>query len=110
MHASPSLESLVDPRLARTLWQWLALGALALCLVPGLRGQTAWLGWGPYWLVGAPLVALAVAYRHRWLARAEAGEAAIATPATAHRRRPRLVRAQAQRTALPRRGRHLRVA
>ena len=105
MHASPSVP-VVDPRLARTLWQWLALGGLALLAWPAARGQTAWLGWAPYWAVIAPMLALAVAYRHRLFARAGAEVPA----ATAHRRRPRTTRGQAQRTALPRRERHLRVA
>jgi len=94
----------VDPRLARTLWQWLALGALALCLWPELRGSTPLLGWGPYWAVVAPALALAVAYRHRFTG--DRGE----TLATAHRRRPRAARGQAQRAAVARRDRRLRVA
>src|SRR5688572_1826 len=94
----------VDPRLARTLWQWLALGALALCLWPELRGSTETLGWGPYWAVVAPVLALGVAYRHRFLGSREDA------PATAHRRRSRVGRGQAQRAAVPRRDRRLRVA
>ena len=104
-HAEPT----VDPRLARTLWQWFALGVVALAIWPTLRGGTA-LGWGPYWLVVAPLLSLAVAYRHRWLPRAAAADDRDAPPDTAHRRRPRVARAQAQRAPTPRRGRHLRVA
>jgi hypothetical protein len=103
-------DSVVDPRLARTLWQWLALGIVALAVFPALRGSTAWLGWGPYWLVVAPLTALAMAYRHRLFGvRAQTADL-DATLATAHRRRQRAARGQAQRTATPRRGRHLRVA
>ena len=109
--ASASREPAVDPRLANTLWQWLALGALALCVFPSLRGHTQALGWGPYWLVAAPLLALAVAYRGRWLRAHDARVDADVAAATAHRRRPRGARvAQAQRTAAARRGRHLRVA
>ena len=94
----------VDPRLARTLWQWLALGLLALCVWPAARGQTELLGWAPYWAVVAPALALAVAYRHRLLApRAEA-------PATAHRRRSLARRSQATRPAGLRRGRVRQVA
>jgi hypothetical protein len=96
----------VDPRLARTLWQWLALGALALLAWPAARGQTTWLGWGPYWAVVAPAIALAVAYRHRLFDRTRSD----AAPSTAHRRRQRPTRGQAQRAAAPRRHRHLRVA
>jgi hypothetical protein len=109
--ASASNEPHVDPRLANTLWQWLALGVLALCLVPGWRGSTAWLGWGPYWLVAAPLIALAVAHRGRWLAPRDVAQHAAEDTTTAHRRRPRGARAQqAQRAIAARRGRHLRVA
>jgi hypothetical protein len=105
MHASPSVPA-VDPRLARTLWQWLALGVLALLAWPAARGQMAWLGWGPYWAVIAPLLALAVAHRHSLFPRA----ATDAPIATAHRRRSRAARGQAQRIVAPRRERHLRVA
>jgi hypothetical protein len=105
MHASPSPVP-VDPRLARTLWQWLALGALALLAWPAVRGQSAWLGWAPYWAVVAPAIALAVAYRHRLFAKA-AREALApnVVPTTAHRRRAPAARVQARRTASPRRGR-----
>ncbi|MGH8030554.1 MAG: hypothetical protein ACREO3_11545 [Arenimonas sp.] len=96
----------VDARLARTLWQWLALGALALLAWPAARGQTGLLGWGPYWAVVAPALALVVAYRHRLIA--HRGE--LAPPATAHRRRARPARGQAQRAPASRRERHLRVA
>jgi hypothetical protein len=105
MTTSPSTPA-VDPRLARTLWQWLALGAIALVAWPAARGQTQWLGWGPYWAVVAPAIALAVAYRHRLFDRSVED----AAPATTHRRRARAVRAQAQRAVGPRRGRQLRVA
>jgi hypothetical protein len=104
MHASPSAAP-VDPRLARTLWQWLALGALAVLAWPAARGQTAWLGWAPYWAVVAPTLALVVAYRHRLFT-----SDAVAIPATAHRRRVRATRGQAQRMTATRRGQHLRVA
>jgi hypothetical protein len=107
MHASPSTAP-VDPRLARTLWQWLALGALAVASWPAARGQTAWLGWAPYWAVVAPAIALAVAYRHRLVGQARGAviaTPAAPTPATAHRRRATATRGQAQRTAAPRRGR-----
>jgi hypothetical protein len=105
MTASPSTPA-VDPRLARTLWQWLALGAIALVAWPAARGQTGLLGWGPYWAVVAPAIALAVASRHRLFDRTVED----AAPATAHRRRPRLARGQAQRVVASRRGRQLRVA
>lgn len=110
MTRTPAPADSVDPRLARTLWQWFALGGVALCAFPDLRGTTA-LGWGPYWLVVAPLVALAVAYRHRFFVRA-AGREDLAAEAggTAHRRRARAARGQAQRVAIPRRDRRLRVA
>lgn len=103
-------EPRVDPRLARTLWQWFALGAVALCAFPELRGATA-LGWGPYWLVVAPLVALGVAYRHLVFTRTVGSDDFAAEPTgTAHRRRARAARGQAQRIATPRRDRRLRVA
>lgn len=54
----------VDPRLARTLWQWLALGAIAMLLVPAARGPVYLLGNMPFWLVLAPGAALLVLYRH----------------------------------------------
>jgi hypothetical protein len=110
MTASRTHVPAVDPRLARTLWQWLALGALALVLVPALRGTTEALGWAPYWLVVAPAVALAVAYRQQLFLRTGRTVAEDSLPATAHRRRPRTAPGQAQRTASPRRTRHLRVA
>lgn len=99
MHAS-SRATPVDPRLARTLWQWLALGALAVLAWPAARGQTAWLGWAPYWALIAPALALAVAYRRRLFARD-----VIVLPATARRRRVRASCGQAQRVTAPRRGR-----
>ena len=104
MHASPSAAP-VDPRLARTLWQWLALGALAVLAWPAARGQTAWLGWAPYCAVVAPALALVVAYRHRLFT-----SDVVAIPATAHRRRARATRGQAQRVTATRRGKQLRVA
>ncbi len=60
--APPS--SAVDPRIARTLWQWLALGLIAMLLVPAARGPVYLLGNMPYWLVLAPGVALLTLYRH----------------------------------------------
>ena len=97
----------VDPRLARTLWQWLALGALALALWPAARGAGGLLGWGPYWAVVAPLLALGVAYRRAWRARFTPA----AAPATAHRRRSATPRGQAQRAVpAPRRALLRRVA
>jgi len=53
-----------DPRLNRTLWQWLALGALALILFPDARGYDFWLGWLPFWALLAPLAGLCVLHRH----------------------------------------------
>jgi hypothetical protein len=60
--APPS--SAVDPRIARTLWQWLALGLIAMLLVPAARGPVYLLGNMPYWLVLAPGIALITLYRH----------------------------------------------
>jgi hypothetical protein len=53
-----------DPRLARTLWQWLALGALVMALVPAARGPVQLLGYLPFWLVLAPGLSLALLHRH----------------------------------------------
>jgi hypothetical protein len=58
-----------DPRLARTLWQCLALGALVLMLVPPARGPVLLVGQLPLWLLLAPALSLAVLYRHALLAR-----------------------------------------
>ncbi|KAA2284605.1 hypothetical protein [Arenimonas fontis] len=52
-----------DPRIANALWHWLALGALALLMLPPTRGELPWLGSGPFWLLSAPAAALAVLYR-----------------------------------------------
>lgn len=62
-HHPSSKASLVDPRLSRALWQWLALGLLALILVPASRGYVANFGWLPFWAVIAPLAALAALHR-----------------------------------------------
>lgn len=45
------------PVLERVLRCWFAGGLLGVCLVPALRGSSEWVGWGPLWLVGMPLVA-----------------------------------------------------
>ena len=54
----PSLQTAsvtpVDPRLARTLWQWLVLGVLAIVLLPAARGDSMLLGWLPFWLAVVP--------------------------------------------------------
>ena len=52
-----------DPRVLRWVRQ-VALAGLALVLVwPSARGYNAWLGWGPLWLVGMPMVAWWSLYR-----------------------------------------------
>ena len=58
----------VDPRIARTLWQWLALGAIVTLLVPAARGPAYLLGSLPFWLVLAPGIALLTLYRHALVA------------------------------------------
>lgn len=63
---APSTE--VDPRIARTLWQWLALGFVAMLLVPAARGPVYLLGNMPFWLVLAPGFALLTLYRHALVA------------------------------------------
>lgn len=81
-----------DPRLARTLWQWLALGALAMLLLPEARGAQALLGNLPFWLVVAPGLALITLHRHA-LAAAWRARLVRATP----RRRRRSLETQARR-------------
>jgi hypothetical protein len=53
-----------DPRLVRTLWQWLALGLVAMLLVPAARGPVHLFGNLPFWLLLAPGTGLLVLYRH----------------------------------------------
>ncbi len=79
--------------LVRALWQWLAVGALALLFIPALRGDSDWFGPMPYWLVLAPVASLLVLYRHT-LAAVWRG---ILVPAP-HRRRPRHRGLQARRS------------
>ena len=52
-----------DPRLNRSLWQWLTLGVLAMALFPATRGYGVWLGWLPFWAVIAPAVSLLALHR-----------------------------------------------
>jgi hypothetical protein len=63
IHAQ-SASSSPDPRLSRLLWQWLTLGVLAMALFPGTRGYGIWLGWLPFWMLIAPVLALSVLHRH----------------------------------------------
>ena len=64
----PSLQTAsvtpVDPRLARTLWQWLVLGVFAIVLLPAARGDSLLLGWLPFWLAVVPATALLTLHRH----------------------------------------------
>jgi hypothetical protein len=80
----------VDQRIARTLWQWLALGAIAMLLVPAARGPVYLLGNMPFWLVLAPGFALLTLYRHALVA-AWRAHLVRATP----RRRRRFITGQA---------------
>ena len=57
-----------DPRLARTLWQWLALGVIAMLAVPAARGPVYLLGNMPFWLLAPPGLALLILYRHALVA------------------------------------------
>lgn len=66
-HATPDATT-PDPRLARTLWQWLALGFIAMLLVPAARGPVYLLGNMPFWLLIAPGLALLILYRHALVA------------------------------------------
>ena len=54
-----------DPALEALLRRWLALGLLAVALVPALRGSSAWFGWWPMWLVAMPAVAWWALHRFR---------------------------------------------
>ena len=78
----------VDPRVARTLWQWFVLGAIAVVLVPAARGHSQLIGALPFWLVVAPATALLALYRHS-LAAAWRARLVRATP---RRRRSAAVR------------------
>jgi hypothetical protein len=82
-----------DPRLSRTLWQWLVLGALLLALFPDARGYGEWLGWRPFWAVIAPSVALVVL--HRQVLAAAWRSFLVRAP---RRRRPRGTQAQMRRS------------
>ena len=73
-----------DLRVARTLWQWLSLGLLAVLLLPEARGASHWLGNAPFWLVLAPALALVTLYRH---ARAVAWRARLVRATPRRRRR-----------------------
>lgn len=59
MRRDPRPDTLPPPVLSRLLWQWLALGAMALLLLPATRGDGAW----PFWLLVAPATGLAVLHR-----------------------------------------------
>jgi len=88
------------PVLARSLWQWLAVGALLVLCLPAARGESAWIGPWPFWLVGAPLVSLLVLYRQAVVA----AWRSVLVP-TPRRRRPRHGGPQARRTGYGRAGR-----
>ncbi|QBB72248.1 hypothetical protein ELE36_18780 [Pseudolysobacter antarcticus] len=49
----------------RLIYAWLALGTIAVIFVPALRGYDAWIGWLPFWLIGAPLINLLALHPHR---------------------------------------------
>lgn len=84
-----------DPRLARTLWQWLTLGSLLVALLPAARGYSQAVGWLPFWLLLAPAVSLCVLYRHRLSARLAVARSRFLVPGPRRRRPPR--RGQARR-------------
>jgi hypothetical protein len=54
--------------LDRSLRTWLALGLLAVLLLPAARGHSHWIGWLPFWLMLWPALALALLHRNRWRA------------------------------------------
>jgi len=68
-----------NPVLVRLLWQWLALGLLAVALFPAARGDLALMGWLPFWLLLAPASGLAVLHR-AWVATAWRAHLVRATP------------------------------
>ena len=80
-----------DPRLARTLWQWLALGFIAMLVLPAARGPVYLLGNMPFWLLIAPGLGLLTLYRHALVA------ACRAVLVRAPRRRRRSGAGQARR-------------
>jgi hypothetical protein len=55
----------------RLIYAWLVLGTLAVILAPGLRGYDAWIGWLPFWLIGAPLINLIALQPYRLTALAQ---------------------------------------
>lgn len=73
-------------RATQLLLQALALGLLACILLPAARGHVGALGWLPLWLVGAPLAALSVLWRHTLFARLSAARARILVPGPGRRR------------------------
>lgn len=46
-----------DPRLERLMRRIVLVGVLLVLALPVARGHNAWLGAGPLWLLGMPLVA-----------------------------------------------------
>jgi hypothetical protein len=87
---------LIDPRLTRIAWQWLAFGLLLYAAFPAARGYSTAIGWLWYWLIAAPLVALCAMYRQRlWAALRQALSRRTTARTTA--RKP--VDAQARRVA-----------
>jgi len=66
-HHPRSLAGSSSSALLPVLRAWLALGLLALVLLPPARGFSQAIGWLPFWLVAAPLLMLALA-EHRQMA------------------------------------------
>ena len=89
------------------LWQVVWLALVGLGLAPTLGGPDAMPGIRALWFVALPLVALAVACRHRL----RPSRAADVPAGTAHRRRPGDRRGAVLARAVPLRpGRRLRAA
>lgn len=88
----PSKSHAPDPRVLRVVRQ-VTLAGLALVLVwPAARGYSAWLGWGPLWLLGMPMTAWWALYRFRlprWRKRGVAGRAVRRGPQARRRAAPR---------------------
>lgn len=75
----------------RLLAVWAGLGLLLIALLPAARGYSPWIGHWPFWLLGAPLIALLGLHRERL--RAAFGQ--VRSARTEQRRRRR--RGQARR-------------
>ena len=67
LQSLPNRPDPVHPVLARLLWQWLALGLLAIVVLALVRGHGHLPAAVAFWLLAAPAAALLTLYR-RFLA------------------------------------------